>query len=113
MRKGMMSTRNARAGTDPYKDGINAAIDLFHRRWTMRILWELRGGPANFRALQTACAEVSSSVLNVRLAELREARLVDHASGEGYALTRWGEELLGAMEHLVLWAGRWQKAKKT
>ena len=107
-----MSTRNARAGTDPYKDGINAAIDIFHRRWTMRILWELRGGPANFRALQTACAEVSSSVLNVRLAELREARLVDHTSGEGYVLTRWGEELLGAMEPLLLWAGRWQKAKQ-
>ncbi len=107
-----MSTRSAKADTNPHKDGINAAIDLFHRRWTMRILWELRGGPVNFRALQTACAEVSSSVLNVRLAELREANLVDHASGEGYALTRWGDELLGAMEPLVLWAGRWQKAKK-
>ncbi|MEO8020785.1 helix-turn-helix domain-containing protein [Polaromonas sp.] len=107
-----MVTRSTRTSTHPHKDGINAAIDLFHRRWTMRILWELRSGPVNFRALQTACAEVSSSVLNVRLAELREAGLVDHASGEGYALTRWGEELLGAMEPLVLWAGRWQKARK-
>ena len=106
-----MSTRSPRAGSNPYKDGINAAIDLFHRRWTMRILWELRSGPVNFRALQTACAEVSSSVLNVRLAELREANLVEHASGEGYSLTRWGQELLTAMEPLVLWAGRWQKLR--
>ncbi|MDI1274194.1 helix-turn-helix domain-containing protein [Polaromonas sp.] len=107
-----MSTRSATAGAHPYKDGINAAIDLFHRRWTMRILWELRSGPVNFRALQTACAEVSSSVLNVRLAELREANLVEHASGEGYSLTGWGQELLTAMEPLVLWAGCWQKSKK-
>lgn len=107
-----MSTRSPKAGNNPYKDGINAAIDLFHRRWTMRILWELRSGPVNFRALQTACAEVSSSVLNVRLAELREARLVEHTSGEGYALTDWGRELLTAMEPLVLWAGRWQKSQK-
>lgn len=106
-----MSTRSPKAGNSPYKDGINAAIDLFHRRWTMRILWELRSGPVNFRALQTACAEVSSSVLNVRLAELREASLVEHTSGEGYALTRWGLELLTAMEPLVLWAGRWQKSQ--
>ena len=107
-----MSTRSAKAGSNPYKEGINAAIALFHRRWTMRILWELRSGPVNFRSLQTACAEVSSSVLNVRLAELREARLVEHTSGEGYALTDWGRELLTAMEPLVLWAGRWQKSQK-
>ena len=107
-----MSTRSSGGMANPHKDGINAAIDLFHRRWTMRILWELRQGPVNFRALQTACAEVSSSVLNVRLAELRESRLVEHASGEGYSLTRWGEELLAAMEPLMLWAGRWQKAHK-
>lgn len=106
-----MSTRSPKAGNKPCKDGINAAIDLFHRRWTMRILWELRGGPVNFRALQAACAEVSSSVLNVRLAELREASLVEHASGEGYSLTPWGQELLTAMAPLMLWAGRWQKSQ--
>lgn len=106
-----MSTRNPKPASTPCKDGINAAIDLFNRRWTMRILWELRGGPANFRALQTACEEVSSSVLNVRLAELREASLVEHAGGEGYLLTHWGQELLTAMEPLVRWAGRWEKSR--
>ncbi len=106
-----MNTPKTKAPANPYKEGINAAIALFHRRWTMRILWELRQGPVTFRALQTACAEVSSSVLNVRLAELRDANLVAHASGEGYSLTGWGKELLTAMEPLVLWAGRWQKAQ--
>ena len=92
------------------KDGINAAIALFHKRWTMRILWELRDGPATFRALQASCAELSSSVLNVRLAELREAQLVAHAAGQGYALTDWGRELLVAMAPFFQWAGRWHQA---
>jgi DNA-binding HxlR family transcriptional regulator len=95
------------------KDGINAAIDLFHRRWTMRILWELRETPVTFRALQTACSELSSSVLNVRLAELREAQLVVHLGGEGYALTDWGRELLVAMGPLLKWAARWHRATRT
>lgn len=92
------------------KNGINAAIALFHKRWAMRILWELREGPATFRQLQLACSEVSSSVLNVRLLELRGARLVEHAAGEGYALTPWGDELLIAMRPLARWAERWHRA---
>ncbi len=100
------SARQAQAA----KDGINAAIALFHKRWSMRILWELRDGPATFRALQEACSELSSSVLNVRLSELREAHLVQHAAGQGYALTDWGRELLVAMQPFVQWAARWYKA---
>jgi len=92
------------------KHGFNAAIALFHKRWTMRILWELRDGPVTFRQLQVACSEVSSSVLNVRLLELRAAHLVEHVPGEGYALTPWGHELLIAMRPLASWAGRWHRA---
>ncbi len=92
------------------KEGINAAIDLFHRRWTMRILWELRAGPVTFRALQAACADLSPSVLNVRLAELREAQLAVHTPGEGYGLTEWGTGLLVAMRPLTQWAARWHRA---
>jgi DNA-binding HxlR family transcriptional regulator len=94
------------------KDGFNAAIDLFHKRWTMRILWELRDGPVTFRALQAACSMVSSSVLNVRISELREAQLIEHTTGEGYQLSVLGRELLEAMRPLAVWAGRWSKASK-
>jgi DNA-binding HxlR family transcriptional regulator len=94
------------------KDGFNAAIDLFHKRWTMRILWELRDGPVTFRELQTACSMVSSSVLNVRISELREAQLIEHITGEGYQLSLWGRELLVAMRPLAVWAGQWSKASR-
>lgn len=89
------------------KDAINAALELFNRRWVLRVLWELRGEPMSFRALQSACGDLSPTVLNQRLAELREAALVD-AGEAGYALTPLGRELIVAFEPLTAWALRWQ-----
>jgi DNA-binding HxlR family transcriptional regulator len=93
------------------KDALNAALELFHRRWTLRILWELRGDNATltFRALQTACGELSASVLNQRLAELRAALLVAHDAGSGYRLAPQGRALLVALEPLMQWAPRWAR----
>jgi DNA-binding HxlR family transcriptional regulator len=90
---------------------IMALIDLMGRRWVLRILWELREGPLTFRALQDACGGVSPSVLNARLGELRDAALID-ATGEGYALTRLGEELGSEFETLTHWAEKWAKTLK-
>jgi DNA-binding HxlR family transcriptional regulator len=86
---------------------IMAALDLLGRRWTLRVLWELRDGtPATFRALRTRCDEMSTSVLNQRLAELRAADIVESGDG-GYELTKRGAELLTAMAPLDAWAKRW------
>ena len=54
-----------------------ALLDLLGRRWALRILWELRDGPLTFRALQAACGNLSPSVLNDRLRELREAGILE------------------------------------
>jgi DNA-binding HxlR family transcriptional regulator len=90
------------------KEAINAALELFHRRWTLRILWELSHADAlNFRALQMACGDLSASVLNVRLAELRRALLVEHDVGRGYSLAKQGRLLLRAIDPLLRWAPRW------
>lgn len=83
-----------------------ALLDLLGRRWSLRILWELRGGPLQFRPLQARCDEMSSSVLNQRLAELRAAGIVIGAEG-GYRLTGEGERLLEAFPPLNEWAERW------
>lgn len=111
-----MSTRRlaqiAAADAPPSgKDAINAALELFNRRWTLRILWELRGADAslNFRALQSACGDLSASVLNQRLAELREALLVEHDVGSGYRLAAQGRSLLIAIEPLLQWAPQWAR----
>jgi len=89
---------------------IMALLDLMGRRWTLRILWELRHGPLTARALRAACDEASPTVLQARLAELRDAGLVDHAAGRGYALTALGEEFLEVSAPLYGFAERWAAA---
>ena len=88
---------------------VMALIDLIGRRWVLRIVWELRERPLTFRALQSACGGLSPSVLNQRLAELREAALVD-AQDEGYALSALGRELLTLLLPLTRWADKWAKS---
>jgi DNA-binding HxlR family transcriptional regulator len=88
---------------------LMAAFDLLGHRWTLRILWELRSGPLGFRALQHACDDLSPTLLNGRLRELKSAALV--VSGEGgYTLTRVGRRLLEALAPLNDWAELWSKA---
>jgi DNA-binding HxlR family transcriptional regulator len=87
-----------------------ALLDLLGRRWALRVLWELRTGESlTFRQLQARCAEVSSSVLNDRLRELRDAGIVTAQRGHGYALTDEGTQLLGDLAPLDAWAKRWAR----
>jgi DNA-binding HxlR family transcriptional regulator len=89
---------------------IMALLDLLGRRWALRVLWELRGGESlTFRQLQARCSEVSSSVLNDRLRELRRAGIVAAQPGRGYALTPEGARLLGDLAPLDAWAKRWAR----
>lgn len=85
-----------------------ALLDLLGRRWALRVIWELRSDPLTFRALQERCAGMSSSVLNARLRELRDAGAVE-ARPDGYALTAEGTELLELYPPLDAWAKRWAR----
>ena len=84
-----------------------AALDLLGRRWALRVLWELRGGPLGFRALQAACDDMSSSVLRDRLRELVDAQLVGRTEGDRYELTPLGADLRRSLAPLSRWAQRW------
>ena len=84
-----------------------ALLDLLGRRWTLRVLWELRTGPLSSRALRTACDDLSPTVLQARTSELRCAGLVDLRTGVGYALTDLGAELIAAFAPLYGFADRW------
>lgn len=85
---------------------VMAALDLLGRRWSLRVLWELRDGPLTFRALQAACGEISPSVLQKRLKDLRAAALLDH-DGSGYALTATARRLMPVMLALHEWSEGW------
>lgn len=87
---------------------IMALLDLMGRRWTLRILWELREGPLRFRALGEQCDDPSPTILNQRLKELRDAGIVT-LEERGYALTGDGKDLLANLAPLKRWAERWQE----
>jgi DNA-binding HxlR family transcriptional regulator len=88
---------------------IMVLLDLLGRRWTLRIVWELRDEPRRFRDLQASIG-ASPTIINTRLAELREARLVELDAAAGYRLTALGEELLRLFLPLHHWSEKWAKA---
>jgi len=88
-----------------------AALDLFGRRWALRILWELRAGPLGARALLAQCDGLSSSVLYQRLRELTSSGLVS-LSARGYELTQLGTALSHALRPLDEWAVAWAQEQQ-
>ncbi|WP_327701273.1 helix-turn-helix domain-containing protein [Streptomyces decoyicus] len=87
-----------------------AALDLFGRRWTLRILWELRDEALGFRPLQQRCDGMSSSVLQQRLTELQQTQLVERDATDGYRLTALGKDACDEMRGLHRWSERWAAA---
>src|SRR4051794_23645165 len=88
---------------------IMALLDLLGRRWSLRIIWELRDQPLNSRALRTACDEASPTVLQARLSDLREAGFVELIPASGYRLTELGKDLFETFLPLHRFAERWSK----
>lgn len=90
---------------------IMALLDLLGRRWTLRIIWELRAETLAFRQLQARCGAMSSSVLNQRLAELRAAGIIE-PNNSGYELGEEGRRLLALYPPLEAWAERWAQRER-
>ena len=88
---------------------IMVLLDLLGRRWALRIVWELREEARRFRDLQDSIG-ASPTIINTRLAELREAKLVELDRDSGYRLTALGEELLRLFLPLHVWSEKWAKS---
>lgn len=89
---------------------VMALLDLLGRRGQLRLLWELRDGqPQTFRMLRASAGEMSPSVLNDRLKELREARVVELGEA-GYRLSALGLGLVKHLKPLNRWAEDWAAA---
>jgi DNA-binding HxlR family transcriptional regulator len=88
MNKGIQRLRTASTSKS-----MASALDMLSRKWSLRVIWELRVGPLNFRTLQSACGDVSPSVLQRRLHELRDMALIEKIPRLGYRLSARGERL--------------------
>ncbi len=103
-----MSERKSGPGVRGSTTGrpIMRLLDTMGKRWTLRILWELRDSRLTFRELRARCDDISPTSLNARLKELRALDLVD-LTDAGYGYTLWGEELGGQLLTLSRWADKW------
>ena len=99
MAKPVLQLRNS-----PTSAGAAAALSFLERRWGLRIVWELRAEPLNFRALQAACGDISPSVLQRRLHGLRALALIERIPPLGYRLTAPGDQLFRILAPLDDWA---------
>ena len=82
-----------------------AALDLFGRRWTLRVVWELRREVLSFTRLREQTG-ISPSVLTSRLNELVEAGVVERDEARCYRLSGSGRELARLLFELNRWAER-------
>ncbi|MEX2495848.1 MAG: helix-turn-helix domain-containing protein [Woeseia sp.] len=99
MTKGLQAARTA-----PTSTRMATLLALSGRRWSLRVLWELRRGPLNFRALREAGGGISPGVLQSRLNEWRDLAVIETIPGLGYRLTARGEQLFQTLAPLVKWA---------
>lgn len=85
---------------------IMALLDLLGRTWALGVIWNLSQGPATFRELQTRCEQISPSLLNTRLKELKQLQIIQQVE-LGYELSVRGRELFDIIVPLSPWAVEW------
>ncbi|MCJ8318799.1 MAG: helix-turn-helix transcriptional regulator [Colwellia sp.] len=85
---------------------IMALLDLLGRTWALGILWHLNSGPATFRELQQRCEQISPTLLNTRLKELRQLQIIE-VQVAGYQLSQQGAELFEIIAPLGAWSSLW------
>ena len=85
---------------------IMALLDLLGRTWALGVIWNLSRGPATFRQLQARCEQISPSLLNTRLKELKQLNIIEVAD-EGYKLSDQGSALFEIISPLSGWSKGW------
>jgi len=86
---------------------VSQLLSLLESRYAIRVLWALKDGhPQTFRLLQDSVGGVTPNTLNTRIKALRQADLLDHASG-GYVITAMGTDLMKRMTELPAFASKW------
>lgn len=83
-----------------------ALFDLLGRSWALGIVWQLSEGPMTFRQIQTACEQMSPTILNRRLKELMASDIVER-NDHGYQLTNKGAQLFTFLKPLGAWSEKW------
>ncbi len=87
----------------PREAPVLEILDLLGRRWSLRLVWELRRDAVGFSELRQRTG-ISSSVLAGRLRELSGAGVIESGGGRRYRLSPAGRELARVLYDLNRWA---------
>lgn len=88
---------------------IERGMRVLGGKWKGSILWHLRDGPLRFNALARELGGASKKMVNERLKDLEQAKLVRRAVistkpvAVTYELTDFGRSALGILEGLGEW----------
>jgi DNA-binding HxlR family transcriptional regulator len=82
---------------------VEGVFDLLGRRWSLRLVWELRRSRRSFSDLRERTG-ISPSVLSARLGELIESGVAERDGSGRYRLSGSGRELARILYELNRWA---------
>ena len=81
------------------------ALDQLGKRWSLRLVWELRRDAVSFSELRERTG-VSPSMLTTRLRELEQIGVIERDDARRYRLSGEGRELARILYELNRWAER-------
>lgn len=84
---------------------IEDTLDALAGKWKIPILFAILKGNSRFSEILTFCQGISDKVLNSRLKDLIDNRLIEKVGNE-YVMTEHGISLYRVMEELWNWGAR-------
>jgi DNA-binding HxlR family transcriptional regulator len=84
---------------------MEVALDQLGKRWSLRLVWELRRDTLSFSELRER-SEISPSMLTTRLKDLEGLGIIERDGARRYRLSGDGRELARILYELNRWAER-------
>jgi DNA-binding HxlR family transcriptional regulator len=84
---------------------MSVVLDQLGRRWSLRLVWELRRDVVSFSELRERTG-MSPSMLTTRLRELEALGIVERDDARRYRLSGNGRELARILYEINRWAER-------
>ncbi|MGH2956807.1 MAG: winged helix-turn-helix transcriptional regulator, partial [Solirubrobacterales bacterium] len=81
---------------------MSQILELLGRRWSLRMVWELRRDAVSFSELRERTG-ISPSVLSTRLRELEQLGVLRRDGSRRYTLSGSGRELARLLYELNRW----------
>jgi DNA-binding HxlR family transcriptional regulator len=82
---------------------VELSLQLLGGKWKTVILARLKERPLRYGELRALIPQLSDKMLTERLADLREAGLVERSGGASYRLSARGESLRPILQALYDW----------